>query len=105
MNLSLAKNLSKLTVGTHVTVNTIIPGSILTEGVPVISDEMYADTPYTQEEKEHDFMKNYRPLSQIQRLIRPEEIGSFVAYVASPIAGGFSGTALRMDEGMVSTIF
>ncbi|MDY4501356.1 MAG: SDR family oxidoreductase, partial [Lactobacillus johnsonii] len=33
MNLSLAKSLSKLTKGTHVTVNTIMPGSTLTEGV------------------------------------------------------------------------
>lgn len=27
------------------------------------------------------------------------------AYVASPIAGAFSGEALRMDGGMVPTIF
>lgn len=33
MNLSLAKSLSNLTVGTHVTVNTVMPGSTLTEGV------------------------------------------------------------------------
>ena len=33
MNLSLAKSLSKLTRGTQVTVNTIMPGSTLTEGV------------------------------------------------------------------------
>lgn len=92
-------------MGTNVTVNTVMPGSTLTEGVQEMLDTMYADTNFTQEEKEHDFMKNHRPLSQIQRLIRPEEIGSFVAYVASPIAGGFSGEALRMDGGMVSTIF
>ena len=105
MNLSLAKSLSKLTVGTKVTVNTVMPGSTLTEGVQQMLDEMYADTELTQAEKETDFMKNHRPLSQIQRLIRPEEIGAFVTYVASPIAGGFSGEALRMDGGMVPTIF
>ena len=33
MNLSLAKSLSKLTKGTNVTINTIMPGSTLTEGV------------------------------------------------------------------------
>lgn len=105
MNLSLAKSLSKLTVGTKVTVNTVMPGSTLTEGVQQMLDEMYQDTTFSQEEKERDFMKHHRPLSQIQRLILPEEIGSFVAYVASPIAGGFSGEALRMDGGMVPTIF
>ncbi|MBO0430869.1 SDR family oxidoreductase [Enterococcus sp. DIV0660C] len=105
MNLSLAKSLSKLTVGTKVTVNTVMPGSTLTEGVQEMLDEMYAEKGFTQEQKEQDFMKHHRPLSQIQRLIRPEEIGSFVAYVSSPIAGGFSGEALRMDGGLVPTLF
>lgn len=105
MNLSLAKSLSKLTVATNVTVNTVMPGYTLTEGVQAMLDNMYQGTDMTQEQKEQDFMKNHRPLSQIQRLIRPEEIGSFVAYVASPIAGGFSGEALRMNGGMVPTIF
>lgn len=105
MNLSLAKSLSKLTKATNVTVNTVMPGSTLTEGVQQMLDEMYAGQNLTQEQKEIDLMKNHRPLSQIQRLIRPEEIGDFVAYVASPIAGAFSGEALRMDGGMVPTIF
>lgn len=105
MNLSLAKSLSKLTAGTNVTVNTVMPGSTLTEGVQAMLDEMYADSGMTQAEKEHDFMVKHRPLSQIQRLIRPEEIGRFVTFVASPGAGAFSGEALRMDGGMVPTIF
>lgn len=105
MNLSLAKSLSKLTVATNVTVNTVMPGSTLTEGVQDMLDEMYGNVRMTQVEKERDFMKNHRPLSQIQRLIRPAEIGDFVAYVASPRAGAFSGEALRMDGGMVPTIF
>lgn len=50
-------------------------------------------------------MKNHRPLSQIQRLIRPEEIGRFVAFVSSPYATSFSGAALRLDGGLVPTIY
>ncbi|MHA3066789.1 SDR family NAD(P)-dependent oxidoreductase [Lacticaseibacillus saniviri] len=105
MNLSLAKSLSKLTKATNVTVNTVMPGSTLTEGVQTMLDEMYAGSPLTAKEREADFMKVHRPLSQIQRLIRPEEIGHFVAFVASPLAGAFSGEALRMDGGLVPTIF
>lgn len=105
MNLSLAKSLSKLTVGTHVTVNTIMPGSTLTEGVDTMINDMYKDSDLPKTEWESDFMKNHRPLSQIQRLIRPEEIGRFVTFVASPYASSFSGEALRIDGGMVPTIF
>lgn len=104
MNLSLAKSLSKLTIGTHVTVNTIMPGSTLTEGVQKMIDDMYKDSDLPRDQWENDFMKNHRPLSQIQRLIRPQEVGRFVTFVASPYASSFSGEALRLDGGLVPTI-
>ena len=105
MNLSLAKSLSKLTKGTHVTVNTIMPGSTLTEGVQQMLVDMYSNTDIPENEWESDFMKNHRPLSQIQRLIRPEEVGRFTAFVASPYSSSFSGEALRLDGGLVPTLF
>lgn len=105
MNLSLAKSLSKLTVATHVTVNTIMPGSTLTEGVQKMLEDMYGGTDIPEAAWEADFMKNHRSRSQIQRLIRPEEIGRFTAFVASPDASSFSGEALRVDGGLVPTIF
>ena len=105
MNLSLAKSLSNLTVGTHVTVNTVMPGSTLTEGVEKMLEDMYADSDIPKEDWEKDFMKNHRSRSQIQRLIRPEEIGRFVTFVASPDSSSFSGEALRIDGGLVPTIF
>lgn len=105
MNLSLAKSLSKLTVGTHVTVNTVMPGSTLTEGVQHMLDEIYADSDLPKDQWEHDFMVNHRPLSQIQRLIRPEEIGRLTVFVASPFASSFSGEALRADGGLVPTLY
>lgn len=104
MNLSLAKSLSRETVGTTVTVNTVMPGSTLTEGVESLLASLYPELD-SIEERSRTFMLNNRPTSTIQRLIRPEEIGNFVAYVASPLAGAFSGEALRMDGGLVPTIF
>lgn len=104
MNLSLAKSLSKLTKGTNVTVNTVMPGSTLTEGVAAMIREMYKDSDIPETEWEHDFMVHHRPFSQIQRLIRPEEIGRLVTFIASPYATAFSGAALRADGGMVPTI-
>ncbi|WP_207872088.1 3-oxoacyl-[acyl-carrier protein] reductase [Enterococcus sp. DIV2402] len=105
MNLSLAKSLSRLTKQTNVTVNTILPGSTLTEGVHDMLVTMYQGSGLDEADWEADFMKNHRPLSQIQRLIRPEEIGRFVVFVASPASRSFSGAALRLDGGMIPTIF
>lgn len=104
MQLSLAKCLSKFTKGTNVTVNTVMPGSTLTEGVTDMLNDMYPDDmEFT--EKEHDFMVKHRPLSQIEKLIKPEEIGRLVTFISSPLATGFSGAAIRADGGMVPTIF
>lgn len=105
VNLSLTKSLSKLTKGTHVTVNTIMPGSTLTEGVQQMLVEMYKDSGLPESKWEGDFMKHHRPLSQIQRLIRPEEVGRFTAFVASPYSSSFSGEALRLDGGLVPTLY
>lgn len=104
MNLSLAKSLSRETAGTTVTINTVMPGSTLTEGVESLLASLYPEIE-SVEERSRAFMLNNRPTSTIQRLIHPEEIGNFVAYVASPLAGAFSGEALRMDGGLVPTIF
>ncbi len=67
---------------------------------------MYADSDIPQRglgKRFHE--KNHRSRSQIQRLIRPEEIGRFVTFVASPDSSSFSGEALRIDGGLVPTIF
>ncbi|MBO0441081.1 SDR family NAD(P)-dependent oxidoreductase [Candidatus Enterococcus ikei] len=104
MQLSLAKSLSKLTKGTQVTVNTIMPGSTMTEGVRDMLEKMYPDSAMSLADKEKLFMANNRPLSQIQRLIDPSEIGRLAAFISSPYATAFSGAAIRMDGGMVPTI-
>lgn len=49
-------------------------------------------------------MIHHRPLSQIVRLIRPEEIGRLVTFIASLYATAFSGAAIRADGGLVPTI-
>lgn len=51
MLLSLAKSLSKLTIGTEVTVNTIMPGPTLSENVKQIIEGMYPDEGMTFSEK------------------------------------------------------
>ncbi|MDK8191115.1 SDR family NAD(P)-dependent oxidoreductase [Paenibacillus sp. UMB7766-LJ446] len=105
MLLSLSKSLSKLTIGTEVTVNTIMPGPTLSENVQQIIESIYLDESMTFSEKEKDFMKKNLPQSEIQRFIKPVEIGRLAAFVCSPYASAFKGSPIRMDGGMVPTIF
>lgn len=105
MLLSLSKSLSKLTTGTEVTVNTILPGPTLSENVHQIIENLYANEEMTFAEKERTFMTTNLPQSEIQRFIRPSEIGRLAAFVCSPYASAFKGSPIRMDGGMVPTIF
>lgn len=103
--LSLSKSLSRLTRGTDVTVNTIMPGPTLSEQVQHIIEGLYPDEHMTFSEKEKAFMASSLPQSEIQRFIRPAEIGRLAAFLCSPYASAFRGSPIRMDGGMVPTIF
>ncbi|MEK4436466.1 MULTISPECIES: SDR family NAD(P)-dependent oxidoreductase [Paenibacillus] len=105
MLLSLSKSLSKLTAGTEVTVNTIMPGPTLSENVQQIIESVYQDENMTFEEKEKTFMAANLPQSELQRFIRPSEIGRLTTFVCSPYAAPFKGSPIRMDGGMVPTIY
>lgn len=105
MLLSLLKSLSKLTIGTEVTVNTIMPGPTLSENVQQIIESIYADRDMTFEEKEKVFMTTNLPRSDIQRFIKPMEIGRLATFICSPSSSAFKGSPIRMDGGIVLTIF
>ncbi len=105
MLLSLSKSLSKLTVGTEVTVNTIMPGPTLSENVQQIIESVIQDENMTFEEKEKTFMAANLPQSELQRFIRPSELGRLATFVCSPFATPFKGSPIRMDGGMVPTIY
>ncbi|MNW64217.1 short chain dehydrogenase [compost metagenome] len=50
-------------------------------------------------------MKENRPTSILERLIRPEEIAEFVAFLSSPLSAAINGAALRADGGLVRSVF
>ncbi len=105
MLLSVSRSLAELTSGTRVTVNTVLPGSTLTEGVETMLQTLYPEGNLTIEEAEKRFMKENRPTSIIERLIRPEEIAEFVTFISSPLAAAINGAALRADGGLVRSVF
>ena len=105
MQLSLSRSLAELTRGTQVTVNTVMPGSTLTEGVETMLNQLYPNEKLTMEEAEKRFMEENRPTSIIQRLIRPEEIAHLVTFLSSPLSSAMNGSALRIDGGLVRSVF
>jgi 3-oxoacyl-[acyl-carrier protein] reductase len=50
-------------------------------------------------------MAENRSTSLIQRLITPKEVGDLVAFVCSDRASAINGAALRVDGGIVRSVF
>jgi 3-oxoacyl-[acyl-carrier protein] reductase len=50
-------------------------------------------------------MLQNRPTSLLERLIEPREIADFVTFVSSPRSSAINGAALRVDGGLVRTVF
>ncbi len=103
MQLSISRSLAELTRGTAVTVNTVLPGSTKTEGVEKFVQDIFPGVPLADAERR--FMRENRPTSLIERLIDPGEVADLVAYVSSPRASAINGAALRVDGGLVRSVF
>jgi 3-oxoacyl-[acyl-carrier protein] reductase len=103
MELSISRNLAELTKGTGVTVNAVLPGSTRTEGVKTFVQNLFPDLPYEQAEAR--FMRENRSTSLIARLIDPVEVASTVAFVCSGPASAINGAAVRVDGGIVRSVF
>jgi NAD(P)-dependent dehydrogenase (short-subunit alcohol dehydrogenase family) len=102
--LAVARGLAEMTVGTAVTVNSILPGPTKSEGVADFVSGVAAQQGKSAADVERDFFKHTRPSSLLQRFESPAEIAALTAFIASPRASGVNGAALRVDGGVVRAI-
>lgn len=103
MQMSLARNLAERTKGTNVTVNSVLPGPCSTEGVADLIAGLYPGMPTPEAERR--FVADNRPTSLIQRLSKPEEVADFVTFLGSGRTAIVNGAALRIDGGLIRTVF
>ena len=102
-DVSLARGLAKRMAGTGVTVNSILPGPTLSEGVAEMLKPGMAGGK-SLEQAGAEFVRAHRPTSLIQRLATVDEVASMAVYLASPLASATTGAALRVDGGVVDFI-
>lgn len=102
--LALSRGLAKRLAGSGITVNSVLPGPTLSDGLAQMLEEERARTGKTVEALAAEFVMAHRPTSLIQRAATVDEVANMVVYVCSTLASATSGAALRVDGGVVDDI-
>src|SRR5882672_7068620 len=102
--LSVSRGLAELTRGSAVTVNSVMPGPTMTDGVETFVADLGRQNGQSPAEAASLFIKQHRPGSIIQRFASVEEIANMVIYVSSKEASATNGAALRVEGGLIQTI-
>lgn len=103
--LAVARGLAETVTGTGVTVNSVLPGPTLSEGVATFMRQMAKGVANPDlDQMGRDFIAAHRPSSLLGRLASIEEVANMVAYVCSPASSATTGAALRVDGGVVRSI-
>jgi NAD(P)-dependent dehydrogenase (short-subunit alcohol dehydrogenase family) len=103
--LAVSRGLAESVAGTGITVNSVLPGPTRSRGVGDFVESLAKADGKTPAQFEKEFFEKARPTSLIKRFEEPEEIASMVAYVASSLASGTTGAALRVDGGCTKSAF
>jgi NAD(P)-dependent dehydrogenase (short-subunit alcohol dehydrogenase family) len=98
-------NLSKLLAPHGITVNAVVPGTMLTPAVDrwLVTLREQLGWPDDLEHNQRVYTKEFVP-QPVPRLGRPEEVAAVVALLASPLAGYTNGSFYRVDGGTATTV-
>lgn len=102
--LAVSRGLAKRMRGTGVTVNAVLPGPTLSDGMVEMLHQSGVPANADMAQAAAEFVREHRPGSIIGRAATTTEVANMVVYVASPQASATTGAALRVDGGVVDAI-
>jgi NAD(P)-dependent dehydrogenase (short-subunit alcohol dehydrogenase family) len=100
---AVARGIAETVAGTGITVNSVLAGPTRSEGVETFIAQMGAGSDSAAFEKE--FFKTIRPSSLLKRFETIDEVANMIVYLGSPLASATTGSALRVEGGVVRAIF
>lgn len=101
-NLAVMRGFAQALAASGVTVNAVLPGPTISEGVEAMFKSMGKDG--NDPKVQREFIDSARPSSIIKRLAKPEEVASAVAFLCSREASAITGAPVRADGGVVQSI-
>jgi NAD(P)-dependent dehydrogenase (short-subunit alcohol dehydrogenase family) len=100
--IAVARGIAETVAGTGITVNSVLAGPTLSEGVETFISQMGGAGGSAAFEKE--FFEKVRPTSLLKRFATIDEVAFMIAYLSSPLASATTGAAVRVDGGVVRAI-
>ncbi len=101
---AVSRGLAQLCRSTNVTVNTVMPGSTMTEGAVSFLEGVAAAEKISLAEAEDNFFKDVRTSSLVQRFLKPKEIASSIVYLCSNLASASNGSTMKLEGGSTGGI-
>jgi NAD(P)-dependent dehydrogenase (short-subunit alcohol dehydrogenase family) len=101
---AIARGIAESVAESGVTVNSILVGPTESEGVGTFLQSMAKQQNKSTAEIEKEFFQTARPSSLLKRFIYVDEVAAMVTYVASEAASATTGSALRVDGGVIRAI-
>jgi len=102
--LGLSRGLAKITQGSGVTVNAILPGPTMVEWLEALVSGLARQSGQTLQQAGDQAVKTRYPTSLSKRIHSVDEVANLVVYACSSQASATTGTALRADGGIVEAI-
>jgi NAD(P)-dependent dehydrogenase (short-subunit alcohol dehydrogenase family) len=102
--LAISRGLAELTRGTAVTVNSVLPGPTMSEGVETFVKDLARQNGQSVDDAAAKFVKQHRPTSLLERFASVDEIANMVVYVSSKEASATNGASLHVEGGIIQSI-
>jgi NAD(P)-dependent dehydrogenase (short-subunit alcohol dehydrogenase family) len=99
--INIARGLAELCKGTRVTVNSVLPGPTMTEGVQDYLKGFAEEKKIPNEKAEEQYFSEHERTSLLQRFLTPQEVANTVAFLCSDLGSGINGNSQRVEGGII----
>src|SRR5579862_5024552 len=102
--LAVARGIAESFPASGVTVNSVLAGPTESEGVAAFIESLAKQRGKSKEDVARDFFEHMRPTSLLKRFETIEEIAAMTVFLCSEAASAVTGSAIRVDGGVVRSI-